>query len=211
MRVLIIGASKGTGAAAVKAALAHGHDVTAFARHPEGLRADHPKLIKVTGSFHDNEHVARAVPGHDAVIVAAGPGSAESFKDNPTFYSKGAKLVIKAMRSSGMRRLIVMSAVGAGDTRSTYGSIAKLVAGAFKLPYEDFDRQEREVRESGLEWVIARPAWLTDGPPTKNYVRHPGSERILQSLSVSRADVAEFLVEAAENDSWIGKAVQLGG
>lgn len=211
MRILIIGASRGAGAAAVEAALARGHEVTAFARRPESLGFDHPKLGTVRGSFHDAEAVGQAVPGHDAVIVAAGPGSPETFKSNPTFYSQGVRLVVRAMRASGVRRLTVMSAVGAGDTKSIYGSIARLVAGAFRLPYEDYDRQELEVRGSGLEWVIARPVWLTDGPATKTCVRHPGAERSLRSLSVSRADVAEFLIEAVESDTWLGKAVQLGG
>lgn len=67
MRILIIGASQGIGALTVKAALEHGHEVTAFARSPEKLELGHSELTKVKGDFHNNEDVERAVPRHDAV------------------------------------------------------------------------------------------------------------------------------------------------
>jgi putative NADH-flavin reductase len=116
MRILIIGASKGTGALAVKAALERGHEVTAFARSPERLGLEHPKLTKVKGDFHNNEDVERAVPGHDAVIVTASAGTISSFKENPTYFSQGTALVIRAMKASGVRRLVVLSALGVGET-----------------------------------------------------------------------------------------------
>jgi hypothetical protein len=58
--------------------------------------------------------------------------------------------------------------------------------------------------------VIVRPGMLTDGPATKNYVKPPGPERVSRSWSssISRADLADFLVEAAEVDTWVGKGVQ---
>jgi len=213
MRILIIGASKGTGALAVKAALERGHDVTAFARSPERLGLEHPKLTRVKGDFHNDEDVEKAVPGHDAVIVTASSGSLASFKENPKFFSQGTKLVIQAMKASGVRRLIVLSAIGVGETKKISGWIAEkfLFGMLFKLPYTDHERQEQDTRESGLEWVIARPARLTDGPATKTYIKRVGLERVPWSWSISRADVADFLVEAAEVDTWVGKGVQMGG
>jgi uncharacterized protein YbjT (DUF2867 family) len=213
MRILIIGASKGTGALAVKAALERGHEVTAFARSPERLGLEHPKLTKVKGDFHNNEDVERAVPGHDAVIVTASAGTISSFKENPTYFSQGTALVIRAMKASGVRRLVVLSALGVGETSKIAGWLAeKILFGMlFKLPYADHERQERDTRESGLEWVIARPARLTDGPARKNYVKQTGLERVPWSWTISRADVAGFLVEAVEVDTWVGKGVQMGG
>lgn len=213
MRILIIGASKGTGALAVKVALDRGHEVTAFARSPEKLELEHPKLTKVKGDFHNNEDVDRAVPGHDAVIVTASAGGISSFKEHPTYFSQGTKLVIRAMKASGVRRLIVLSAIGVGETKKISGWIAEtfLYGMLFKLPYADHERQEQDTRESGLEWVIARPARLTDGPATKTYIKRAGLERVPWSWAISRADVGDFLVEAAEVDKWVGKGVQLGG
>lgn len=213
MRILIIGASKGTGALAVKAALTRGCEVTAFARNPERLEIDHPKLSKYKGDFHKSVDIAKTVPGHDAVILTASPGSAASFKKDPTFFSRGAGLTIQAMRTSGVRRLVVLSAIGVGETRKISGWIAeKLIFGMlFKRPYADLERQELAVRASGLEWVLARPVRLTNGPATGRYARQTGLERVPLSWSIARADLAEFLVEAAIVDTWVGQGVQLGG
>ena len=213
MRILIVGASKGTGALAVKAALERGHEVTALARSPGRLEIEHPKLTKVKGDFHNSEDVEKAVPGHDAVIVTASAGSLASFKDNPTFFSQGTKLVIRAMKASGVPRLVVLSALGVGETKNISGWFAEtfLFGMLFRLPFADHERQELDTRASGLEWVIARPARLTDGPATKTYIKRASLERAPWSWSVSRADVADFLVEAAVTDAWVGKGVQIGG
>ena len=214
MRILVVGASKGTGALAVKAALERGHEVTAFARSPERLELEHPKLTKVKGDFHNNEDVERVVPGHDAVIVTASAGGGiSSFKKHPTYFSQGTALIIRAMKASGVRRLVVLSAIGVGETKKISGWIAErfLFGMLFKLPYADHERQEQDTRASGLEWVIARPARLTDGPATKTYIKRAGLERVPWSWVISRADVADFLVEAAVTDTWLGKGVQLGG
>ena len=214
MRILIIGASKGTGALAVKAALKLGHEVTAFARSPEKLDLVNPKLTKVKGDFHNNGDVERAVPGHDAVIVTASAGGGlSSFKEDPTFFSRGTKLVISAMKASGVRRLVVLSAIGVGETKSISGWFAEkfLFGMLFKLPYMDHERQELDTRESGLQWVIARPARLTDGPATTTYIKRATLEPVPWSWKISRADVADFLVEAAVSQIWVDKAVQMGG
>jgi uncharacterized protein YbjT (DUF2867 family) len=211
MRILVIGASKGTGAAAVQIALEHGHDVTAFCRSPQKLGIAHPKLRPSAGDFHDPASVAAAVPGHDAVILTASAASLGAFKENPTYFSGGTRNVIDAMRASGVKRLAVLSALGAGESRRLAGFLVDklLISWILKVPFEDHERQEKLVRESGLEWVIARPSRLTNGPARKKYLK-------LQEVApvpgaISRADVADFLVEAVETDRWVGKAVQLGG
>ncbi len=71
MRILIIGASKGTGALAAAAALERGHEVTAFARNPQNLQLEHAKLTRQKGDFHDQSSVEPAVKGHDAVLITA--------------------------------------------------------------------------------------------------------------------------------------------
>ena len=115
------------------------------------------------------------------------------------------------MKASGVRRLVVLSALGVGETSKLAGWFAeRVIFGIFlKLPYADHVRQEQQTRESGLEWIIARPARLTNGPARKKYVKTTKLESV--PGSISRADVADFLVEAAEVDTWVGKAVQMGG
>jgi uncharacterized protein YbjT (DUF2867 family) len=211
MKVLILGASRGTGAEATRTALEHGHEVTAFARSPQKLLLEHPKLTKMRGDFHQRESVDTAVRGHDAVIVTASSTNLRGFKENPTYFSQGTGYAIEAMKAHGVRRLVVLSAFGTGESRRLANFFLDKVVISFllKVPYQDHERQEKLVRESGLDWVIARPGRLTRGPARKRYVKKTAVEPV--PSSISRADVADFLVTAIEVDTWLGEAVQLGG
>lgn len=211
MNILIIGASQGTGALAARAALEKGHRVTAFARSPQKLAIDHPQLRKVSGDFHQAASVEGAVPGHDAVIVTASATSLRAFKENPRYFSQGTELTIDAMKKAGVKRLAVLSALGVGDSLSLLNPIVRALAVGFllKAAFADHERQEAQVRASGLEWVVARPGRLTNGPPHRRYVKTTAIERV--PSAISRADVADFLVEACEVPTWVGHAVQLGG
>jgi uncharacterized protein YbjT (DUF2867 family) len=210
MRILVVGASQGTGALAVRAALGKGHDVTAFARSPEKLALVDARLRKTAGDFHKAEAVNAAVPGHDAVIVTASATSLGAFKENPNYFSQGTGYVIDAMKSAGVKRLVVLSALGVGETRHLLNPLVRFVADLFiKAAFEDHARQEAQVRASGLEWVIARPGRLTNGPARGRYVKTTAIERVPSSLS--RADLADFLVDACVQPTWVGHAVQLGG
>ncbi len=211
MRILIVGGSHGTGALAVVRALERGHEVTALARTPQRLSVEHPKLVKLAGDFHRPELVQSAVRGHDAVIVTASASGLKGFRDNPAYFSQGTGYVIDAMRLHGVRRLVVLSALGTGDSRKLVNFFVDklLVSFLLRVPFEDHERQERLVRGSGLDWVIARPGRLTNGPSRRQYVKKTAVEPV--PGSISRADLADFLVEAAEVNDWVGHAVQLGG
>src|SRR5262245_3370423 len=118
MKILVVGASQGTGALSVRSALAKGHAVTAFSRSPEKLDLTHPSLARVAGDFHDAAAVKAAVAGHDAVIVSASPNSLRTIREKPDFFSRGTKYVVDAMKEHGVRRLVVLSAHGVGETRA---------------------------------------------------------------------------------------------
>lgn len=211
MKILVLGASQGTGAWTVRIALERGHDVTAFSRNPDKLPLANAKLTRRTGNFHDRSSVEEAVRGHDAVVVTASATSLRAFKDNPHYFSQGTAYTIDAMKAHGVKRLVVLSALGSGDSRRIVGFFFEAVVLSFllKAPFADHDRQERLVRESGLDWVIARPTRLTNGPRRKSYIATAELRKV--PASISRADVADFLVTAAETDGWLHKAVQLGG
>ncbi|HSY21185.1 MAG TPA: NAD(P)H-binding protein [Polyangiaceae bacterium] len=211
MKILVLGASQGTGALAVRVAIERGHDVTAFSRNPDKLALANANLAKRAGNFHDRDSVDQAVRGHDAIIVTASATSFRAFKDKPHYFSEGTAYTIDAMKAHGVRRLVVLSALGSGDSRRIMGIFFDKIVVSFllKAPFADHDRQEQMVRESGLDWVIARPARLTNGPLAKRYVATAELKRV--PASISRADVADFLVTAAETDAWVRKAVQLGG
>jgi putative NADH-flavin reductase len=211
MKILVVGASQGTGALCVKSALAKGHSVSAFARTPAKLDVTHPALTKVAGDFHDAASVRSAVAGQDAVIICASPSSLGGMKEKPDFFSRGTQYCIDAMKEHGVRRLVVLTAHGVGESRpvASWFQRAFLIDGLVKYFYRDHDVQERLTRESGLDFVIARPTRLTSGKAQGKYVRT--AELVSVPGSISRADLADFMVEACESPTWVGKAVHLGG
>jgi uncharacterized protein YbjT (DUF2867 family) len=211
MNILVIGASQGTGALAVRAALDKGHRVTAFARSPQKLALDHRQLRKVSGDFHQAASVDGVVPGHDAVVITASATSLRAFKENPRYFSQGTELTVDAMKKAGVKRLAVLSALGVGESLSLLNPIVRVFAVGFllKAAFADHERQEAQVRSSGLEWIVARPGRLTNGPAHRRYVKTTAIERV--PSAISRADVADFLIEACEVPTWVGHAVQLGG
>lgn len=211
MKILVIGASQGTGALCVSRALEKGHEVTAFARSPDKLALSNPRLTKVSGDFHNARSVNAAVPGHDAVIVTASATRLSAFKENPRYFSQGTGYVIDAMKQANVKRLVVLSALGTGESRKLANAFVRIVLmdWVLKLPFEDHERQEQQVMQSGLDWVIARPSGLSNGPARGTYQKKIAVESV--PARISRADVADFLVEACESSAWLGHAVQLGG
>ena len=211
MKILVLGASQGTGALCVKKALDLGHDVTAFARSPQRLSLEHERLTRTVGDIHDAASVSAAVAGHDAVIITASVGSLSTFKAKPDYFSLGTIHAITAMKAHGVRRLVVLSAFGAGESRALAGFLLRtlMIDGFLKLPFVDHEVQERVTRESGLDFVIARPGRLTNGAARGTFVKTAKIEKV--PSSISRADLAAFLVESCESRAFVGQAVQLGG
>jgi putative NADH-flavin reductase len=211
MKIVVIGASQGAGALCVKSALAKGHSVSAFSRTPTKLDVTHPALTKVAGDFHDAASVRSAVAGHDAVIICASPTSFSAIKEKPDYFSRGTKYCIDAMKEQGVKRLVILSAHGVGESKSVASWFQRtfLIDRLLKGFFSDHEVQERMTQESGLDFVIARPTRLTNGKAKGTYVRT--AELISVPGSISRADVADFMVDACESTTWVGKGVQLGG
>jgi uncharacterized protein YbjT (DUF2867 family) len=211
MKILVVGASRGTGALCVKSALAKGHAVSAFSRTPAKLDVTHPALTKVAGDFHDAASVRGAVAGQDAVIICASPRSLGAIKEKPDYFSRGTKYCIDAMKEQGGRRLVVLSAHGVGDSKPAASWFQRtfLIERLLKGFFRDHDVQERLAQESGLDFVIARPTRLTNGKAKGRYLRT--EEVIRMPATISRADLADFMVEACASTTLVGKRVHLGG
>ena len=119
--------------------------------------------------------------------------------------------MINALKRHQVPRLVVLSALGTGESRvlSSWFIRTVLLDGLLKLPSQDHERKEALTRASELERVIARPGRLTNGPARGRYVKRAEISPV--PGSISRADVADFLVTAADADDCVGKAVQIGG
>jgi putative NADH-flavin reductase len=140
-----------------------------------------------------------AIQGKDAVVCVLGAGK----KLKSTIRSEGTQQIIQAMQRSGVRRLICLSTLGAGESWSNLNFYWKYVMFGFILRqvFADHQRQEALVKNSNLDWTIVRPGALTDGPHTGQY-RHsfPSSDRNI-TLQISRADVADFILKQLSDQS----------
>ena len=204
MRVLIIGASKGIGLETTRQALDAGHDVRALARSATAIAVSNPSLEKMPGDALKTEDVEAALVGVDVVIQTLGVGLGDLFRPVHLF-SDATRVLIAAMRSQVVKRLICVTGFGAGDSRASISCLQRLPFQiVFGRAYDDKSLQEQLIKESELDWTIARPGVLTNGPRT-------GRNRILSESSqwrngiISRADVAEFLVRQIGDQTYIRK------
>ena len=206
MKLLVIGAAGGTGEEVVAQALGQGHDVTALVHH--GEKYDAPLRVHVvTGDVLNPQTLDKAMPGQDAVIDALGGHT--PWKDTG-LERDAARNVIESMKKSGVKRLLVVSAIGVGETKDLVpGWYEKLIMPTFlRGAMKDKEEMEPEVEASGLEWTIVRPGHLVNGEKT-GVVRtfEPGAGQTAHKMT--RADVAAFLLEALADGKHVGEAVNI--
>jgi putative NADH-flavin reductase len=205
MHVLIIGASKGIGLETVRQALEAGHQVRAFARSAASIDITDSKLEKFAGDALKSRDVEAALSGIDVVVQTLGVGVGDLFRPVHLF-SDATRVLVAAMRARHVARLITVTGFGAGDSRS---SISCLQYVPFRLmlgrAYDDKTVQERLIKNSGLDWTIARPGVLTGGRRTRHYQVLGASSQWRNGI-ISRADVADFLVQQIEDRTYLRQA-----
>lgn len=202
--ILVLGATRGIGRETVKTALARGHRVRAFARKPDALAETHDQLEKVAGDALDTASVTAALDGVDAVVYALGvPVNRETWLKPVNFFSRTTEILLQAMAEAGVRRLVAVTGFGAGDSRETMSALERLAHGAvLGRIYDDKGRQEALIRESDRDWTIARPVILTNSRASGHYEILLEPERWRNGL-ISRADVADFIIKAIEEGSYV--------
>lgn len=209
MKILVFGATGQTGKEVVTQALQQGDEVVAFVRDRNKFTVKDPNVSLVTGDVTNAESVKKAVSQVDVVILALGSKPDSS----PTALADGTKNIIKSMTENGIRRLVVMSSYpmsGAPEGIAflhAVGMTDEKIA-PMQPMIDDKIHQEKAVKESGLDWTIVRPLMLTDGPKTGSY-RTGESIAVKPGDSISRADVADFLLKASTSSEWVGKIVIL--
>lgn len=207
--IVVMGATSGIGALTVAEATGRGLRVRAFARSADKLEAS--DLVEpVAGDARSAADVATVLEGAQAVIYAIGIKERLSMLwEEETLFSETTRTLIDAMHGAGVRRLVAVTGFGAGRSRSAMSRLESLGHKAILgKPYADKDRQEALITASDLDWTIVRPVILTKGPKS-------GCARVLRTPAewrnglVSRADVAAYLVDAADSGLDIGGDVVL--
>jgi putative NADH-flavin reductase len=204
LKLTIFGATGRTGKLLVEQALAKGHEVVAFVRNPSKLALHNDWLTLVPGDIQDAAAVTRAVAGAEAVISVLGPSS-----NKPVFeITRGTGHILAAMRTLNVRRLVISSGAGIRDPNDAPKLLDRLVHLLVRLfsrnVYEDMKQAVAIVRSSDRDWVVVRVPALTDAPPTgKIRAAYVGKG---MGLRISRADLAAFMLEQVEQDTYLCKA-----
>lgn len=204
-RLLIVGATGGTGRHLVAQALERGYGVTALVRNPSKLQMEHPQLKIIQGDVLDYPSVEAAVHGQQAVISALGH---KQFFYPTRILSQGTRNLVHAMETHGVPRLVCETALGIGDGAGRMGLYYTLFVIPFILPFYFWDktRQEQLIAASKLEWVIVRPGVLTNGEKRNAYRHGPRVGSFLRTVRISRADVADFMMNQLADDMYVRSA-----
>lgn len=207
MNVLIFGATGATGQQLVKQSLISGHDTSAFVhRGPLKATGSDNKVTVYRGDVLDFSAVDAAIQGQDAVLVALGviPGRTRHI------LSEGTANIVRSMENNHVKRLVVETGAGLIEDQNQLPLLWRVVS---VLPpmrgmFADKRKQEKYIRGSDLDWVIVRPATLTNGPLTESY-RVGETLPLRLTSTISRADVADFMVSQVDSSEWLGKAAML--
>jgi putative NADH-flavin reductase len=204
MRIAIFGGTGGTGQQVIEQALEAGHQVSALVRDPDRLSEASKLADIIVGDVLNTQNVAETISGAHAVVVSLGSRS-----DSPeNTVSQGTKNIITCMQDAGVKRLVVVTSLGVGDSKDQVPMAFKLVIKTvMRKIMADKELQEQYVRESGLDWVIVRPGGLSDDLATGAYLF--GTEPSIMAGQVSRADVAAFIIQNLSSEQFLGQAVAI--
>ena len=193
-RVLIIGATGGTGRQLLAKALQRGLLVTALVRYPSKLSLEHPRLTVLPGDVLDYSTVENAMRGQDAVISALGH---KRFFAPTRILSEGTRNLLRAIETHGVRRFVCETSLGIGDSVCRMGLYYSFFVIPVVLPlyFWDKTRQEQLIAASKVEWVIVRPAVLKNADGRGVYRHGSNIGSFLWTARIARADVADFMLK----------------
>jgi putative NADH-flavin reductase len=204
-RILIVGATGGTGRQLVVQALERGYTVTALVRAPSRLQVEHPNLNVIRGDVVDLPSVDAAMSGQDAVLCALGH---RRYFSPARILSEGTRNILRSMETHGVSRPVCETSLGIGGSAGRMGLYYTFFTIPLILPlyFWDKTRQERLIAASHVEWVIVRPASLTNRE-RRGHTRHGfrvGS--FFLTRFVPRADVAEFMLDQLQSNRYLRSA-----
>jgi putative NADH-flavin reductase len=204
MKLVVLGATGGTGLEIVRQAIAHHHQVTAFVRSAERLKPFAGQIVVKQGDLLKSAALGEAIQGHDAVLSGFGP-RVPIAKADANLLRGFASAVTTAMQRTGVRRIVVVST--AFLFKDSIVPPAYLFGRLF-FPgvVTDASAMERIFAASNLDWTILRPPQLTDKP-------HTGKYRLREAhlppfgFKISRADVADCFLKTVADPTSIGKVL----
>lgn len=208
MRFLLLGASGGVGRRLLAQGHARGHTIRAQTRDAAKLGGQPPGIEVVAADPTDAVALRALVTGQQAVIIALGTAPGR----RTTMFSDVTAKLIAAMAAEGVKRLVAITGVGAGETRGHGGFLYdRIVYPLFtRVFYEDKDRQERLIQESTLDWVLVRPAPFkaSAGSAPFQVLTEIKPDTVLRRIT--RDEVASFVLDQLAGDHYLRRPVFIG-
>jgi putative NADH-flavin reductase len=215
MNIAIFGASGATGTLLTERCLAAGHNVNALLRTPEKFPL-RDRVRVVQGSPFDIAPVRQTIEGADVVLSALG---AKSLRKEDVL-ERAVPQIIAAMEETlshakPVRRLIVLGSAGALSTaldkqpawRGWF--VQNIVYNTFlRWPVASQISQWNNLSRSNLDWTMVMPPMLTNGAARGTY-RVDGDALPRNGSRISRADVADFMMQQIGSAQWIRKGVYI--
>lgn len=206
MKVVVIGATGATGQIALQKLLAQGHDVVAVARDPSSLSTKHERLTVVKGDARDAASLEAAVAGADAVFSSIGPRALLKKDDMQEVFMKN---ILAALKKTGVKRFVNLSAWGAGDSAPHTPLPIKLArATVLKRIFDDKDRGEVLLADSDVDYVSVRPGRLLNEPARGGVKASLDGKGLKPELT--REDLATFMIEQLTDNTWSRKSPIIG-
>ncbi len=211
MKILILGATGRTGKLILEEALNKGYEVVCLVREPEKVKEDHKNLKIARGSPDQISDLENAIKGCEGIISALNISRKSDFpwarlRTPPTFLSDVMKNIIFLHEKNRIERVVVCSAWGVAETENEIPIWFQWIIknSNIGVAYRDHERQEAELKKSGLNWTIVRPTGLTKFKNEKKIIESYNNEP-KPKLTISRKSVARFMLKALKRDELIGK------
>jgi uncharacterized protein YbjT (DUF2867 family) len=218
VNLTIVAATGGIGRQLVSQALDAGHTVTAVVRNPAAVPAGVARVVKTDLVAPDPAALVEAIAGADAVLSGLGART----KSDTGVAERGTRAIVAAMKETGARRVVVVSAAPIGTVPSPdrphpprhdpgdgffmRNLLTPMVKRVLREHYADLARMEDVLRNSGLDWTVVRPPRLTDRPLSASY-RTAYGRNPRRGLKISRADVAHYMLRALAQPESVGRTV----
>jgi putative NADH-flavin reductase len=207
-KIIVFGATGGTGKLVVEQALQAGHHVTVIVRKPETFSLKHERLEILKGDVFQSYTFENALKSIDVVVSCLGIQKREA----TTIYSDGVTNIMKAMRKNNVSRIICLSAgaviVPPKGSMMTKFFIKNILQKLFGHLYSDMVTMEKILKESSLDFTIVRPPWLRDTKRTGQY-RVAINEHLDNPTKISRADLADYIINNFANERIFKSTVEL--